>query len=127
MSIRTELSVRLPNSPGALGGLAQHLKDAAINVLGFSLDTSGQLRLVVDNHIHAAGMLRERDYTVQQRDVLYVQVPNSPGALAAICRMLATAGVNIEYAYASAIEGGHMAAAVVGVDDAVRASTATGL
>src|SRR6266498_3390632 len=53
--IRTELSLRLPNSPGALAGVCRLLADERVNILALALESSGQLRMVVDNHVHAAG------------------------------------------------------------------------
>ncbi|MBI4487088.1 MAG: ACT domain-containing protein, partial [Acidobacteria bacterium] len=49
MAIRTELNLRLPNSPGALAGVCRLLSDERVNVLAMALESSGQLRLVVDN------------------------------------------------------------------------------
>ena len=75
MAIRTELTVRLENSPGALARLCQALRDEKVNVLAPSLDGSGVVHLVPDNPVHAAGLLRGREYAVDQREVLYVTVP----------------------------------------------------
>jgi hypothetical protein len=127
MAIRTEISLRLQNSPGALAGICQLLSDEGVNILAIGLEGGGLLRLLVDNHLHAAGILAERHFQVDQRDVLYVTVPNEPGALARVGRLLAGAGVNVEHAYGSAVEGGRMAALVVGVADAQRASAAAGV
>ena len=52
--IRTELNLRLPNSPGALAGVCRLLSDERVNIVALALDGTGQLRLVVDNHVHAA-------------------------------------------------------------------------
>ena len=98
-----------------------------VNILALSLDAAGVLHLVPDNPVHAAGLLRGRDYAVDEREVLYVTVPNGPGALASATRMLSTAAVNIDYAFASALADHDMTAVVVGVDDAQRASTAAGM
>ncbi len=127
MAVRTELSLRLPNSPGALADVCRVLSDERVNVLALSLEAGGLLRLIVDNHVHAEGVLRDRDLAVETRDALYLQVPNGPGALQTIGRMMANAGVNVEHAYGSAIEGRPMATVVIGVDDAVRASAVTGV
>lgn len=127
MAIRTELSVRLQNSPGALGRICQSLSEERVNILALSLEGGGTLRMVVDNPLHAAGTLEERQYMVEQRDVLYIQLPNDPGAMDKAARMLTNAGINIEYAYGSALEDDEMAAIVVGVDDAQRASMAAGV
>jgi len=127
MAIRIELSLRLPNSPGALARVCQALVDERVNILAMALEGGGMLRLVVDNPVHAAGALQERQYAVSERDVLFIQLPNDTGSLYRASRLLAGAGVNIDYAYGSALEDHDMAAIVVGVEDAQRASAAAGV
>ena len=127
MAIRTELNVRLPNSPGALAGVCQLLAAERVNIVAFELESGGQLRVVVDNHTHAIGVLRDRHYQVSERNVIFVAAANGPGALAPLLTLAAQAGVNIEYAYASTAEGNATAGVVLGVDDALRAASATGL
>ena len=119
--IRTELSLRLPNSPGALATVCRVLADERVNVLALSLDAAGQLRLVVENHVHGAAVLRERRHQVTERDVLMVPLANVPGALASPLALASAAGINVDYAYSGAT------AVVLGVDDALRASAAAGL
>ena len=125
--IRTELALRLPNSPGALAGVCRLLSDERVNILAMALETSGQLRMVVDNHVHAAGILREHHHQVTERDVIVTAVPNMPGALAPALRLVSEANVNLEYAYGGGSEGGPTASVVLGVDDAQRASAAAGV
>ncbi len=127
MAIRTELSVRLQNSPGALSRVCQSLVDERVNILALAIEAGGTLRMVVDNPLHAFGTLEEQEYAVEQRDVLFVQLPNEPGALGRATQMLSNADVNVEYAYASALEDQPMAAVVVGVEDAQRASMSAGV
>jgi hypothetical protein len=127
MAIRTELTLRLDNTPGALARLCQTLANEKVNLIAMNLEGSGVVHLIPDNPVHAAGLLRSRDYVVEDRDVLYVVLPNGPGALGSVTRMLSTAGVNIDYAFASAINEHQMTALVLAVDDAQRASTAAGM
>jgi hypothetical protein len=127
MAIRTELTLRLDNTPGALARLCQTLANEKVNLIAMNLEGSGVVHLVPDNPVHAAGLLRSLDYVVEDRDVLYVMLPNGPGALGSVTRMLSTAGVNIDYAFASAINEHQMTALVVAVDDVLRASTAAGM
>jgi hypothetical protein len=125
--IRTELSLRLPNTPGALADVCRLLSDERVNILAMALETSGQLRMVVDNHVHAAGVLREHHHQVTERDVILTSVPNAPGALAPTLRLVADANVNVEYAYSGAADITGMAAVVLGVEDALRAASAAGV
>jgi hypothetical protein len=127
MAIRTELSLRLANSPGALAGVCRLLSDERVNILALALESGGQLRMVVDNHVHAAATLREHHHQVTERDVLATTVPNGPGSLTPILTLAGNAGVNVEYAYGGGSDGAASATLVLGVADAARASAAAGL
>ena len=85
------------------------------------------MRLVVDNHVHGGAVLREHHHQVTERDVIVVTVSNAAGSLAPALRLVADAGINVEYAYGGAAEGAATAAIVLGVEDAVRASAAAGV
>ena len=125
--IRIELTLRLQNSPGALARVCDLLALERVNVSALMLEPSGTTRLLVDNPTRAAGVLRDRHYEIEERDVLFVQLANTPGAFSAIARLLASAGVNLEYVYATVPDNQPSAAIIVGVPDAMRASAAAGL
>ncbi|HIE95024.1 MAG TPA: hypothetical protein EYQ83_19975 [Acidobacteria bacterium] len=127
MAIRTELTLRLENTPGALARLCDRLAAEKVNLLALNLESGGVLHLVPDNPVHAAGLLRNHEYAVDEQEVLYVSMPNSPGAISATTRMLCNAGININYAFASAVSEHDMTVLVVAVDDAQRAATAAGM
>jgi hypothetical protein len=127
MAIRSELSLRLPNSPGALAAVCGILSTERVNILALTLDAGGQLRLIVDNHVHAGATLREQHHQVAERDVVVVRMPNGPGGAVPALKLVADAGVNVEYAYGGADEGSGMATLVLGVDDALRAAAAAGV
>ena len=124
--IRIELSLRLANSPGSLAVVCRLLSDERVNVQALGLE-GGQLRMVVDNHVHAAAVLREHHHQVTERDVIVTAVPNAPGALAPALKLLGDAAVNIEYAYGGGSEGSPTATIVIGVEDAQRAAAAAGV
>ena len=127
MSIRTELNLRLPNSPGALAGVCRLMSDERVNIVALMLESGGQMRMVVDNHVHAAAVLREHHHQVTEREVILVTVPNTPGALAPALKLLADANVNIEYAYAGVADTNQMASIVVGTEHVMQASAAAGV
>ena len=68
-----------------------------------ALDAGGQLRLVVDNHVHAAAVLREHHHQVTEHDVIVTAIPNAPGALAPTLKLVSDANVNVEYAYGGGV------------------------
>lgn len=127
MAIRTELTLKLPNSPGALAGVCRLLSVERVNILAMSLETGGQLRLVVDNHVHGGAVLREHHHQVAERDVIVMGVPNTAGSLAPALSLVRDANVNIDYVYGGASDGSPTATIVLGVDNAQRASAAAGV
>jgi hypothetical protein len=127
MAIRTELNLRLPNSPGALAGVCSLLSDERVNILAMALDSTGQLRLIVDNHVHGASVLRDHHHQVTERDAIVTAVPNAAGSLAAVLRLVSDARINVEYLYAGAGDGCPTAVVVLGVEDAQRAAAAAGV
>jgi hypothetical protein len=127
VAIRTELSLRLANSPGALAAVCRLLADEHVNILAMADESAGPLRLVVDNHVHAAAVLRDRHHTVTERAVIVVSLSNAPGALAATLKLVADAGININYAYGGSSDTAGSALVVIGVDDAMRAAAAAGV
>ena len=110
-----------------MGKVCQYLTDEKVGIQALSLDPGGTLRMVVDNPLNAAGLLRERHYVLEERDVLLMQVPNEAGALYKATRLLNSAGVNVEHAYACSVEAQPMASVVVAVDDIERASMVAGV
>jgi hypothetical protein len=127
MAIRTELNLRLPNSPGALAGVCRLLSTERVNITAMALEGTGHLRLVVDNHVHAAAVLTEHHHRVTTRDVIVMAVANGPGGLTGPLALVADAGVNVEYAYGGAGETAAAASVVLGVDDAQRAAARAGV
>ena len=104
---------------------ASDLIDGRIDELA---DWRGQMlasvRVVVDNPTLAAGLLRERQLQVTERPVLVAHLSHSPGALAGALKLLADAGVNLEYVYGGGVDAVRTGVMVFGVDDAMRASAA---
>ncbi len=127
MAIRTELNLRLPNSPGALNEVCRTLAGERVRILALMLEAGGTLHLLVDNPVRAVGVLRERRHVVDERDVLVTTLPSTPGGMASVLALARDAGVNVEYAYAAAPESSQTSVIVLGVDDAARASMSTGL
>lgn len=97
-----QLSVFIANEAGRVSEVTGQLGDAGINIRGFSVsDTAdyGILRLVVDKPALAHEVLRNAGFTVREDEVICIDLPDRPGGLAGILRIVAEAGVNIEYVY----------------------------
>lgn len=98
-----QISIFLENRPGRLREVARILGDNEINIRALSLaDTSdfGILRLIVNDPDRANRALKENNFTVNETDVIAVEVPDRPGGLAGILTILDKEGINVEYMYA---------------------------
>lgn len=98
-----QISVFLENKSGRLATLTDVLGKAGINIRALSIaDTSdfGILRLIVNQPEEAFKILKEAGFTASLTDIIAVEVKDEPGGLAAILKILESAGINIEYLYA---------------------------
>jgi hypothetical protein len=97
-----QLSVFIANESGRVSEVTSVLGEGGINIRGFSVsDTAdyGILRLVVDKPDEAHALLRRAGFTVKELDVICIDLPDVPGGLAGVLRIVSDAGVNIEYVY----------------------------
>jgi hypothetical protein len=97
-----QLSVFIANESGRVSEVTGLLGEHEINIRGFSVsDTAeyGILRLVVDKPDDAVGVLRDAGFTVREDEVICIDLPDRPGGLAGVLKVVAEAGVNIEYVY----------------------------
>ena len=102
MSVK-QISVFLENRPGCLNEMTKALADRNIDLRGLSLaETSdfGIVRLIVDDVLGTATVLKDSGFVASLTDVLSVEVPNVPGGLNKVLSILNAAGINIEYMYA---------------------------
>ena len=115
-----QLSVFLENKPGALSEPCRLLARAGINIETFSLaDTRefGILRLVVDDSDKARRLLQRNGFAVKITSLPVVEVPDKPGALAAILDALGGTGINLKYGYGFSFRPGSKAVLVFSFDD----------
>lgn len=97
-----QLSVFIENKTGRVSEVSEVLGAAGVNIRGFSVsDTAdyGIVRLVVDDPDAAQKVLGDAGFTVKVSDVICMNLPDRPGGLAEILKIVSDAGVNIEYVY----------------------------
>lgn len=102
-----QLSVFLENKTGRLNEVTQILGNAGINMSAFSVaDTSefGILRMIVSEPEKALSILKKADFSVRLTDVICLNSPNEPGALARALNILSGENVFIEYLYAYSMD-----------------------
>ncbi|MBU1208013.1 MAG: ACT domain-containing protein [Proteobacteria bacterium] len=119
-----QISVFLENKPGALAEVTRTLGEAGVNIRALSLaDTKdfGILRLIVNDNEKAKEALGQKGFTVRKTEVVAVEVPDRPGGLADIMKVLAEARINVEYLYAFVQQSGENAIIIFRFDETDRA------
>jgi len=115
-----QISVFLENRPGIVADICGALTERKVNISAMTiLDTIdiGTLRMVVDDVEKAKEVLTEVGAAYVEVPVVGVRIPNRPGAFARIASQLSTAGVNLEYVYASALQDMDASLAIFRVAD----------
>jgi hypothetical protein len=122
-----QISVFLENKAGRLSHVTRVLGEAGINIRALSIaDTSdfGILRIIVNEPGRAYQILKEAGFTVSQTEVIAVEVPDSPGGLAAVLEQMTEENLNIEYLYAFLGTSDENALVIFKVEDIKLASEA---
>ena len=120
-----QLSVSVENRPGTLAHVARVLGDGKVNILAFltsTLGAEGSVQVVVDNVNKAKKALEGAGLTYTESDVLYVELPNIPGALGNFAGKLAAKEINITSGYQTTVEGSRKASVVLAVSDLEKAA-----
>jgi len=97
-----QISVFLENRPGILAELTTLLGDHGINIQALSIAESrdfGVIRMIVHDPTSAAKLLEKKGFSVQEVDVLAVEVADEPGGLGKALSELAEERLNIDYLY----------------------------
>lgn len=99
------LTIVLPDRPGALADLTEAIAAEGINLrggCGFPRpgETWGVFHILVDDAERARELIEARGFEITaENEVMTVQIEDRPGALAEIARKLADEGRNIDLLY----------------------------
>ena len=120
IAIEKQLSIFLDNRPGTLARTCQALAKEGVNITALSIsDTVDHVvvRMVVSEPKKALTILRDLLVTVQEREVVMLEIPSKLGTLASMAQKLAEAGINIEYAYCTSSSSQQMGNMVLRTSD----------
>jgi hypothetical protein len=98
----TQISVFLENRKGRLYDVCSLLGENGINIRALTIaetESFGVLRIVVDKPGAAFDILKKKDFTANITDVVAVEVPDEPGGLAKVLKVLSDKDINVEYMY----------------------------
>jgi len=120
-----QFTVAVENRPGTLADVARVLGEVKVNILALLSTTAGVegfVGVVVDKPEKAKKALDQAGLRYTEQDVLLVELPNVPGALAKFAGKLAAKDINTTAAYQTAARGARKASVVFGVSDMEKAA-----
>jgi hypothetical protein len=124
MQITRQLALFLDNRPGMLARVCDALSVANINIYAISTSDTvdhAVVRMVVSDPDKAMYVFEEHGTLVVEDDVLMITGDNKPGSLSKIAHKLATAKINIEYAYCATPPDAKKGLLILRVSDAKKA------
>ena len=98
-----QLSIFLENKKGRFTEITTILGNAGINMTAFTVAENsdfGIVRLLVSDPEKAREVLKENKYAVSVTDVICLRMPNEPGMLSQILKIVTQADIFVEYMYA---------------------------
>lgn len=102
-----QISVFLDNIPGVLEKFTNVLMENNVNMRALTVAETadfGILRMLVDNEEKCLQVLRDHNYLVSETEVIAVEIPDKPGALHKISKVLSDEDINIEYIYSALVK-----------------------
>jgi hypothetical protein len=115
-----QLTVSIPDRPGALGAVASALGEKKVNIIGFAGAKQGEqgaIWLIVDKPATAKKVFAQNGWNAMEDDVLAVTLSDSPGSLGRFASKLGKAGVNITFAFTGSAGSARKLNAYFGVSD----------
>ncbi len=97
-----QISVFLENRAGQLADITGILADAQIDLRAINIAETadyGVVRLIVNDPQRASSILLQHGFILTMTPVVAVSVPDRPGGLAQVLRLLPGEGIDVEYMY----------------------------
>ena len=98
-----QISIFVENKPGKLAELTEYLNQSSIDMRALSIAEAqdfGIVRIIVDDAYKTSCVLKEAGYVASITPVVAIEMPDEPGSLFRILKILGDGGVNLDYMYA---------------------------
>jgi len=98
-----QISVFMENQVGRLAEMTGSLGQAGINIMALTVAEStdfGVVRMIVNDFEKARKILKEKNFTVRETEVLAIEIADQPGSLASVLKTFSENKLNVEYMYA---------------------------
>ncbi len=108
VKLARQYTVFLPNVPGALSKFVELFASEGINIVGIASeirDDSGVVRVAVEADRRVSHILTGAGFTTIETQMISIELPDKPGQLLRITRLLGEHGINITTVYGTADAG----------------------
>lgn len=118
MSTVKQIDLTLINTPGQLYLVSDMLGENRIKIIGCyftSQEKEVNFHFIASDPDKAINVLRAAGYEIGTKEVIACEIPNHPGGLTAMLRVLKDADINIDYIY-SCFGTGDNTVVILGVE-----------
>lgn len=119
-----QFEIFVQNKPGDVSRIAEALSRNSVNIRGISTDLTSprtMVRIVTDDDASTRSALRAANVEFSERDIDVVSLPDRPGELAKVTKVLSKSGINIESMFILGTHGNNVSEIAIATDDGVRA------
>ena len=119
-----EIALTLPNTPGALSGVARVMAEQRLNLAALSVESQGRkglVRMIVSDPKRAVKVLKAAGYLAVPHDLLVVHLEDRAGSFLRILERLAEEKVNVTSVAILVVREGSQSLVAVSADDLRRA------
>jgi len=103
-----EISFTMSDKVGLLSEVTTAVAKAKVNITAicaYAMENSATFMLTTDSNTKAKKALAPLSVTIEEADVVEVEVPNKSGELQKVAKKIADGGIDIQYMYATAGKG----------------------
>lgn len=119
--LRKEIAVTEKDRAGILADLSKILAEHGINiegVAGYAANNEAKIMVVTEDDVRAQEAIKKAGYKqVSENEVVQVYLINKAGALKAMSARLASAGIDLKYAYGTICSEGCPATMILATSD----------
>ncbi len=104
-----ELVIETPDEVGMLGKISAAISKSGVNVISicaYGMEGKAHFMLLTSDNTKTAEVLSPLNFSVQEHDVVMIDLEDKIGALEEMSKKLAALGINLKYVYGTTSLGG---------------------